>query len=757
MAMAETVFKKVDYTLGGLLTDIRMGEIGLPDLQRPFVWKNAKVRDLFDSLYRGYPVGYLLFWQTSAEGGGKQIGVQEKQLSPNYLIVDGQQRLTALYAVTRGEKVVREDYSEEAIEISFCPLDGTFEVADAATRNDPRYLPSITPVFGDGASLFTLLGEYVGRLERAREQTGEPVTTEERKTAEHGIQRLAGLTGYPLTALVLDSSIDEEQVGEVFVRINSKGKTLNQSDFILTLMSVFWDDGRKALESFCKLAHSPPKNAPSPANVFIDPLPDQLLRVSVGIGFNRARLKHVYSLLRGRDLESGTVTSEQREKQFQVLRQAQEDVINLQHWHGFLSILPTAGYRTGRQVMSSMALLMAYILYLMGRRRFDVDPFELTQIIAQWFFMSSLTARYTGGSAESLMERDLVALREMETADEFLKWLRANLEVELTPDYWSISLPNRLKTSAARSPALFGYYAALVLLDAKVLFSKKKVSDLLSGAHDGKRKAVERHHLFPKGFLKTEYGVKSTSQQNQIANLALVEWDDNSAIAKSSPRDYGPVYAARFSGPELAEMYYWHALPPDWHDLTYDQLLEQRTKLMARVIRDGYLKLAKREARAPDATSVEALLQAGEGPHLEYKSTLRTNLHTNQPDQKIEHAVLKTVTGFLNTEGGTLLIGVDDSGRALGLASDAFLNEDKMTLHLVNLIKDRLGPHNAMFIDSGYAMAGDHRVMVIGCRQATKPVFLKDGGAERFYIRILAATQELQGSHMQHYIEGHFA
>lgn len=755
--MAETVFKKVDYTLGVLLSDIQLGRIGLPDLQRPFVWKNAKIRDLFDSLYRGYPVGYLLFWQTEADGASHQIGVNGKQLEASYLIVDGQQRLTALYAVTRGEKVVREDYSVELVEISFCPLDGTFEVADAATRNDPRFIPNISALFGDGVSLFSAHGAYMERLEKAKAATGEVVTPEERKLAEHGIQRLAGLTGFPFTALVLDSSIDEEQVGEVFVRINSKGKTLNQSDFILTLMSVFWDDGRKALEEFCRRAHVAPKGEPSPANAFIDPLPDQLLRVSVGIGFNRARLKHVYSLLRGRDLESGTVTTEQRERQFAVLKEAQEAVLDLQHWQDFLSILPTAGYRSGRQVTSEVALLMGYTLYLMGRRRFKVDQFELKQIIAQWFFMSTLTARYTGGSPETLMERDLVALREITTAEGFLRWLRANLEVELTADYWAITLPNRLKTSAARSPALFGYYAALVILDAKVLFSKKKVADLLGGAFDGTKNAVERHHLFPKAYLKKQFGIEETSQVNQIANLALVEWDDNGAISKSAPAEYGPEYANRFTGTELAKMYYWHALPPDWYQLSYDQLLDQRVKLMARVVRDGYLKLSTRAAsEEAEPTSVEALLQAGEGPHLEYKSTLHTNLHTGQADSKIELGVLKTIGGFLNSEGGTLLVGVDDRGETLGLTPDAFANEDKMTLHLVNLIRDRLGPHNTMYLDTHFVSAGEHRILVISCRPAQKAVFVKDGQADRFYVRTLAATQELQGSHMQHYIAEHF-
>jgi uncharacterized protein with ParB-like and HNH nuclease domain len=107
--MSNTLFTKVDYALGSLIDAIGSGQIGLPDIQRPFVWKNVKVRDLFDSMYRGYPVGYLLFWETGVNSGARKIGADDKQLAPNRVIVDGQQRLTSLYAVIKGIAVVREN------------------------------------------------------------------------------------------------------------------------------------------------------------------------------------------------------------------------------------------------------------------------------------------------------------------------------------------------------------------------------------------------------------------------------------------------------------------------------------------------------------------------------------------------------------------------------------------------------------------------------------------------------------------------
>ena len=108
----DTLFKQVNYNLGSMVQFIELGQIGLPDIQRPFVWPNRKVRDLFDSMYRGFPVGYLLFWENGFGGGssqGKQIGTDHKQKLPDLLVVDGQQRLTSLFAVTKGISVLRQN------------------------------------------------------------------------------------------------------------------------------------------------------------------------------------------------------------------------------------------------------------------------------------------------------------------------------------------------------------------------------------------------------------------------------------------------------------------------------------------------------------------------------------------------------------------------------------------------------------------------------------------------------------------------
>lgn len=584
--MATTLFKEVTYSLSKLVQDIEMGEIGLPDIQRPFVWKNNKVRDLFDSMYRGFPVGYLLFWANGGLDGHRQIGEHPKQKIARLLIVDGQQRLTSLFAVLKGIPVVREDFRKERIRIAFRPVDSQFEVADAATGRDPEYISDISELWSGAVPRNRFVRDFFKRLREHRE-----VPDEEEDRISEAIDRLFNLQEYPFTAMELSSTMDEEQVSEVFVRINSKGKALNQADFILTLMSVFWDEGRTQIEEFCRRSRQPTTGAASPFNHFFLPDADHLLRVSVALGFRRARLQYVYSLLRGKDLDTGEFSDTQREKQFAILKDAQVDTLDLQNWHEFFKVLIRAGYRRGDLISSQINLLYCYALFLIGRKDFGVDLYRLRNVMARWFFMSSLTSRYTN-SPESVMEQDLAGLRDLQTADQFVAHLDRITRDALPEDYWNITLPNELATSSARSPSLFAYYAALNLLDARVLFSKMKVSELLDPAAHANKSAIERHHLFAKNHLKS-LGITEARDTNQIANYALVEWSDNIAISDGAPAKYYPRYAARYSPDELKQMSFWHALPDGWEVLAYPDFLQERRKRIAQVIRAGFKVLCE--------------------------------------------------------------------------------------------------------------------------------------------------------------------
>lgn len=584
MAELKTCFKKVDYDLGGLLHYIEIGDIGLPDIQRPFVWANAKVRDLFDSMYRGFPVGYLLFWENATANGAKQIGLDGKQHTvPSRLIVDGQQRLTSLFAVFRGKKVLDEDYRERQIEVAFRPRDGKFEVADAAIKRDPEWIANISHIWASGKPSYQMVKGFLKQLEAKGS-----LTAEDEERIAHSLDRLFDLQKYPFTALEIAPTVDEEQVADIFVRINSEGVRLNQADFILTLMSVFWDEGRMALETFCRQSRQAPDASapPSSFNHFLQPDPDQLLRVAVALGFGRGRLKSVYQVLRGKDLETGEFSTERRDAQFKVLQDAQAEVLNLTHWHQFLSSLIGAGFRSAEMISSQNALLYAYAFYLIGRKRFGLVEHRLQKLIGRWFFASSLTGRYTG-SPETVMDGDLNRLKEAKDGESFAGILEAMMTNELTNDFWTVTLPANLDSSSARNPELFAYVAAQNRLGAPVLFSHKKIQDLLDPAIKTKKKALERHHLFPRAWLESQK-VEDLKKINQLANFALLEWPENIDISDDPPTEYVPKIQSRFLPDEWQRMHKEHALPENWHQMPYETFLLERRKLMASIVRRGF-------------------------------------------------------------------------------------------------------------------------------------------------------------------------
>ena len=148
--MAKTLYKDTGYLLDHLVEDILHGNIALPDIQRPYVWSSAKTRDLFDSLYRGYPVGTLMFWETGADLGTRQVGGGSSDRVAKLLIVDGQQRLTSLFAVLTGNPVLTKTFEEKHIRVAFRPTDERFEVTDVAIERDPEFIPDITALWRDG-------------------------------------------------------------------------------------------------------------------------------------------------------------------------------------------------------------------------------------------------------------------------------------------------------------------------------------------------------------------------------------------------------------------------------------------------------------------------------------------------------------------------------------------------------------------------------------------------------------------------------
>ena len=764
--MAPTIYRDTGYSLTHLIEEIKHGKIALPDIQRPFVWSSAQVRDLFDSLYRGYPVGTLMFWETGADAGVRQVGGGENDGVARLLIVDGQQRLTSLFAVLAGRSVLTSKYEQKRIRIAFRPRDETFEVTDAAIERDPEYISDITVLWAE--TYWSTVRAFLARLGQHRGaglDDSDGNWSDQSDRLRERIGRVRDLSNFRFQVLELNAAADEEQVAEVFVRTNSKGVQLKQADFILTLMSVHWEKGRRQLEQFSRDAVDKSVTGSSPKNPFIDPSPDQLLRVGVGLAFRRGRLSHVYNILRGKELETGEMSETRRTAQFQALADAQDQVLDLSNWHEFLKCLTHAGFRSSRMLTSQNALIYTYILWLIGRCDFGLDRKTLRGVIARWFFMAHTTSRYTG-SHETQIEADLGRLAAANSAgggQAFCNELDRLVRATLTTDYWEISLPNRLDTAAAKSPVLSAYQAALNLLDAEALFSDLRIRDLLDPTVTAPR-SVERHHLFPKKYL-ADKEITGIRHVNAIANMAYLDWPENAAVGADDPRDYWPAMTVGFDPERLERQIYWHALPVGWGQLDYSTFLERRRSLLAKVVRDGFNTLWD-EQTAPEPTGdVAQLLAVGESQTIEFKSTARWNVRAGRPDKKMEHVIAKTVCGFLNAEGGKLLIGVDDDANVVGLAADVQTlgskgSRDGYELFLRQLLDNSLSVPTAGIVRIDFETVDNAEVCVVTVASSGKPVFARphEGGTgpTEFWVRTGNATKQLHGDDMLEYQTNHW-
>jgi hypothetical protein len=450
-------------------------------------------------------------------------------------------------------------------------------------------------------------------------------------------------------------------------------------------------------------------------------------------------------------------------KQFENLRNSQEYVLDLKNWHEFLKVLLRAGYHSRNMITSNMAVIYTYTIFLIGKRDFKIQHEELRNIIARWFFMTSLTSRYAS-SPEGQMEQDLGRLRSINDPNEFIHTLEQIINDNLTEDFWNITLPNELATSAARSPSLFAYMASLNILEAKVLFSKLKVSSLLDPSIKSTRSSIERHHLFPRQYLEN-IGIDDTTQINQIANYAFVEWLDNSDISALSPSEYFPKYGNLVS----EDMYFWHALPKNWETMKYEDFIVQRRKLIAKVIREAFEKLSKTSGLDEEHPqkrytewSLEDCLDMGESDLVEFKSSMIWDYKNNSASNDVRLATTKTLAAFMNSNGGILIVGVDDDGNILGLQNDMSVfserkNWDGWVQHLVSLVRKQIGPEYLSNIVTEKITKENNIVAKIVVKPGHKPAFVEYGdknGQPRieFFVRGLNTTQSLDNKQIAVYI-----
>lgn len=531
--MSNQRYTVTPHPIETLLTWVKSGEIAIPEIQRPFVWEAIKVRNLLDSLYRGYPVGYLIAWRNPTvklKDGSSSAGKR--------VLIDGQQRVTALMAALLGQQVVTKDYEKVRIRIAFNPLEQRFEVSNVTTVKNSAWIPDVAEVFAPSASLFALVNAYCERNLGTQQDAIFQV-----------IEKLRKITSNLVGVIELDGDLDIETVTEIFIRVNSAGAELSQADFAMSKIASNESFGgntlRKAIDYFCHLAVAPDffgrikeNDSAFAATDFFqqmawvknendgiyDPSYTDMLRVAFTSEFKRGKLQDLVALLSGRNFETKQFEENIAETSFAGLRQGVLNFINETHFKRFVMIIRSAGFVDASLIGSQNALNFAYILYLTLRSQRKAAA-DIESAVRRWFVMSALTGRYSG-SPESTFDFDIRQMHEQG----FDAFGPATFSGEMSEAYWDALLPQEMNTSSSTSPYFRVFQVAQVKLGDKGFLSRDiTVRDLILNKCDV-------HHLYPRNHLKGQ-GL-NRGRYNQIANYALAQSEINIAIGDKAPALY---------------------------------------------------------------------------------------------------------------------------------------------------------------------------------------------------------------------------
>ena len=483
-----------------------------------------------------------------------------------------------------------KNFQDRRIRIGYKPQTKEFDVWTQAVENNPEYISDISEAFSakENNTSGKFRKDFIRRLNESRIKRNEPeLSDEEEYQIEENINELLHLESYQIPSLEIAYSSSEEDVADIFVRVNSAGQKLTENDFILTLISVYEKDRRDQIDKFCADSRIPADKTSFNHLLSVDP--SHIVRMTVGVGFRRARLRYAYMILRGKDLQTGITSEEIRESNLEIFKKALDKVVDLNNWHGYLNILKEAGYVSDKLIASSNAVVFSYVLYLIAKYDYHMDSMRLRKIIRKWFFMAAITYFYTG-NAESDVEKQFADMREFKTAEELEVYLQRVIDARFTDDYFKITLPMELETSAAISPSWYGYLASQIVLGYPMLFSTTPLSHMFSAGSSGTKNAVDKHHIFPKNYL-ARIGIEKDRDRNQTANFTYLDYNTNIHVSDRQPQDYAVAFREKLGDEEYIKTCSQHALPDNFEVMDYFEFIQHRRFLMAQIVKKAYQRL----------------------------------------------------------------------------------------------------------------------------------------------------------------------
>ena len=606
-------FTTYPLSISAILGLIKANDIAIPEIQRPFVWKSKQVRDLMDSLYKGYPVGYIILWKNP------NVKLKDGTISAGKkVLIDGQQRVTALMTALAGQNIINEDYKTTRIKIAFDPfaaLTGDdeaeiFAVQTPAHIKSSRWIPDIAEIFSDNFSCFKFINDYCAINPDMKDESLDSI-----------ISKLKGLVNQSIGIIELSDSLQIDIVTDIFVRINSKGTTLNQGDFVMSKIAADEEHGgntlRKIIDYFSHLSVEPTyydymvthdldfcrkenglykeklKWLRNDTESIYDPTCDDVIRVAFMHKFQRSKLADLVSLLSGRNFETRDYNVEIIDNTYEEMYKGVLNVISEHNFKQFMIAMRSAGFISRKLINSIMAVDFAYTLYLILRESKEVSVSEIKHYIQKWYVLSVLTGRYTS-SPESSFYKDLKSIKEKGV----VATLQAIEDATLSEAFWNVQLVQNLESTSTINPTYQVYLAAQVYFNETSLLSNNiGIKELIDLGGDV-------HHIFPKQYWK-EQGLEK-NQYNQNANYVYLDRQVNESIGKLPPYQYFSIAKRQCSEDVtkpigsinnidlLERNLAMNCIPNDIFKMdfeSYSRFLQERRTLMAQKIKDYYYSL----------------------------------------------------------------------------------------------------------------------------------------------------------------------
>jgi len=695
-----------------VLDKIDEGQLFVPAFQREYVWKRENVKELFRSLINEYPTGTLLTWETSNPPELKGKLKYSKEKGAIKLLLDGQQRITSLYIIINGK--YPNYYTNEEIKHDVRKLYVNLETLEleyykiAKMKHNFLWV-DLTDIFTDRIKITDLISkiEDKSRLQKILDNFMKIKNIEKFEFPEQTI---------PVKATVREAI-------NIFYRVNAMGVNLTEAELALAQISGYWPKARELFKE--KLNNLKEDN--------FDFKLDFIIYILLGIIYNK-----------GGEMQKLHAPAN-LEKLKKVWEKLDSEILDYT-----INILKSNYVESTREINSVYALvpIVAYIY----NKNCKLSETEIKKLI-KWFYYSQIKYRYVSQLQQKLT-KDLNLLKtsmdnDQNPFDNLLQTIKEENNLTLI-------ISEREFVGATISNALFNLMKFYFKSKGALSFDGVKIS----GQNHGKKYSLENDHIFPYSLLAERgYRLKSPkySLAQEITNRAIVTQKENRT--KSNKDAYSYLVSVKKTHPSALKL---QLIPEDeylWKIENYEAFLKERRRLLTTALNDFLEGITKTEENYIKLSVID-LIRSEESENLEFKSTLAWNIRAKRKDNIPENSVLKTIAGFNNKDGGTLLIGVNDGHTVIGLDDDYnlanLMDRDKFELHFKNVLRSRLKIENeylARKVKVSFEQIDDKDVCVIEVDRGDKPIFTKE---EKFFLRDGNNTIELKPSEVHQYISERF-